>query len=327
MKMKEEYFAALSTILSPNAVLKEVNSRYGLAAFECRLWSMGLNDVYQIETSVKVYYLRISHANRFTREDYEEEIAVIIELQNESINTCNPLKQVDGTYLWEITALEGKRYAVLFDEVKQDSTMNLYYMGMLVANIHEVSDKKCFNVSRESFEYNQFIAHPLQVLCESKQLEVELIDEIESKAVKMWNCITNTIPKESPYYGYCHGDIHRGNLYFYQENPQVFDFDCMGYGYRAYELSVYLWDELSANDKFMNSKQWEDYLNGYDAVRKITNEERNSIFAFASLRQLWFMGLMIDTTKINNSWDGINHYFLEGQYHRFQFLYDLWNNQ
>ncbi|MBE5960527.1 MAG: hypothetical protein E7256_03940 [Lachnospiraceae bacterium] len=325
--MKTEYFDVLSTILSPKSLLEQVNSRYRLQGLECKLWSMGLNDVYQIQTSEEQYYLRVSHANRFSRKDYEEEITIILELQKRNINVCKPVKQKDDTYLWEITALEGKRYAVLFEKVKQDASRNLYEMGKIVAKIHEASDAACLKVSREPIEYNQLIQHPLQAVCESRQLEIEWIEDIKSKSIEMWKCITETIPKETPYYGYCHGDVHSGNLYFYKDRPQIFDFDCMGDAYRAYELAVYLWDESSINEQFINSDQWKEYISGYEAVRRLTKEERDSLPAFAALRQVWFMGLMVDTTKINNGWEGINRYFLEKQVRRFQFFYDLWKSQ
>lgn len=39
---------------------------------------------------------------------------------------------------------------------------------------------------------------------------------------------------ENPYYCFCHGDIHRGNVFFCDTTPRIFDFDCMGKGYRMY---------------------------------------------------------------------------------------------
>lgn len=43
---------------------------------------------------------------------------------------------------------------------------------------------------------------------------------------------------------------------------------------------------------------------------------------FAALRQLWFIGLIIDATKINNCWDGMNDKFFEMQLNRFKFWYE-----
>lgn len=96
----------------------------------------------------------------------------------------------------------------------------------------------------------------------------------------------------------------------------------MGEGYRAYDLCVYLWDETSVNEEFIITDEWKNFIKGYNDVRKLTDAEIISLPAFAALRQLWFIGLLIDATKINNCWDGINDYFFEVQINRFKFWYE-----
>ena len=56
-------------------------------------------------------------------------------------------------------------------------------------------------------------------------------------------------------------------------------------------------------------------------MRKPTNIEITYLPAFDALRQLWFIGLIIDATKINNCWSGINDY---EQLKRFRFWYEKW---
>lgn len=324
--MSSKYFPVQSTILLPDALLKEVNWRYGLKALKCRLWSNGLNDVYLVQEADRKYFLRTSHATRFSRKDYEEELNAILQLRARNVNTCIPVRQQDDTYIWEINAPEGKRYAILFEEVKRDTTESTYHIGKLAAELHRASDEFDFKISRNPLSFHQLIENPLKIIAESNLMKTDSLKFLEEASVQMWKDITDTIPETAPYYGYCHGDLHSGNVYCVNNIPQVFDFDCMGEGYRAYDLCVYLWDETSVKEEFILSDEWKNYIKGYNDVRELTNAEIFSLPAFAALRQLWFIGLIIDATKINNCWEGINDYFLEAQLNRFQFWYEKWKN-
>lgn len=324
--MDSKFFPTLSSILSPNALLKEVNLRYGLNALQCRLWSSGLNDVYLLQEAASKYFLRISHAMRFTKKDYEEELNVMLQLRARGINTCIPIKQTDETYIWGINAPEGKRYAVLFDEVKNDKIVTTYNMGKLAAEIHKASDDIMLKISRQPISHEQLITQPIKSIIETNSMNELDTQFIVESSTQMWNYLKSQIPDTAPYYGYCHGDMHSGNVYFYGSMPQIFDFDCMGIGYRAYDLCVYLWDETSVNEEFINSEEWKDYLRGYSEVRLLLKAEIIAIPAFAALRQLWFIGLLIDATNINNSWDGLDNSFFIEQLKRYIFWHNKWKN-
>lgn len=324
--MDVEIFPVQSSILSPDALLHEVNHRYGLKASICRLWSIGLNDVYLVQEKAIKYFLRISHAIRFTKKDYEEEINAILELREKDINTCIPVRMENNTYLWELNAPEGRRYAVLFHEVKDNKTVNTYNMGKMAAQIHKVSDELNIKCSRQPITKQQLIDQPLKRIKETNSMDKNETQFLEESSAQMWNDITSSIPNTAPYYGYCHGDMHSGNIYFKDNVPQIFDFDCMGMGYRAFDLCVYLWDETSVKEDFIQSAEWNEYLNGYKEIRMLSDDEIRLIPAFAALRQLWFLGLILDSTRINNSWDGIQERFFLRQRKRYQFWYEKWES-
>lgn len=321
--MELSYFPVQASIILPEALMEEVQKRYGIGILKCRLWSTGLNDIYLMESKELRYYLRISHAIRYKEKDYEEELDVIQQLRNEQITTCVPVLQRDQQILWSIEAPEGRRYAILWEEVKQDDSRDLCEMGKLVARIHQVSDQKKFTVTREPIMYDQLIQHPLQTIRDTEMVDPKKLESIEEAANDLWQRVLEQIPQEAPYYGFCHGDVHSGNLYFYQGKPQIFDFDCMGYGFRAYELAVYLWDEASVHDYYIESEEWNSYVKGYESIRGLAKAEKMMLPAFAAFRQLWFIAVIIDATKINNSWDGINQGFFDQQLERFQW----WLNQ
>ena len=86
-------------------------------------------------------------------------------------------------------------------------------------------------------------------------------------------------------HGYCHGDFHGGNARVDTDGTlRVFDFDCGGLGWRAYDLSVC---------RLFCAEQdaWETFCNGYEEVRAIPATTRTAIPWFVVARQLWRMGL------------------------------------
>lgn len=324
--MDNNLFPIQSSIFSPESLLSEITLRYELNILQCRLWSAGLNDVYLLQTTTHKYFLRISHTIRFSKHDYEEELNIILQLKAKGVHTCIPIKQLSETYIWEINAPEGKRYGILFQEVKNDKTASTYNMGKLAAQIHKESDTIKLKLSRPTISYEQLISQPLKSIIETNSMEETDTKFIEESSIHMWNEIISHIPNTAPYYGFCHGDMHSGNVYFVDYIPQIFDFDCMGIGYRVYDLCVYLWDQTSINEDFIHSEEWKNYLKGYSEIRTLSEIEIIALPALAALRQLWFIGLIINSTKINNSWDGLNEYFFKEQLRRYTFWYNKWKD-
>lgn len=325
--MKQKIFPVQASILNPQALQTLVSEKYGWRVTNCRVWSLGLNDVYQIQAE-QTYYLRISHVNRgFSRRDYEEELQAIEALRQNGVRTCIPLKTADQELLWEVNAPEGVRYAVVFEEVKNDSPVNFYETGKLAAQIHQNSDKLQLPASRMPLAYEQLIEIPLRRIHETPEILPDETAYYKKTSDEMWKSITDSLPLKSPYYGLCHGDLHYGNIYFSAGKPQVFDFDCMGYGYRAYDLSVLLWDETMGDRNFGDSGQWKEFIRGYQSIRPLSAAEQHSIFAFAALRQLWFVGLMIHTASINNGWEELNRRFFQEQFRQYQFWYEKWQEK
>jgi Ser/Thr protein kinase RdoA (MazF antagonist) len=163
--MNMVYFPVQSSMLDPKALLITLNSRYNIRFETCRLWSGGVNDVYILLTEIGILYLRVSHAKRFSRNDYAEELYIINTLYKNGVPACTPIVDKNNDYIWEINAPEGMRYAVLFNEAKcvvsGERLNQLYNFGVMSAKLHAVSDVQNFIVSREPITFHQLAEHPL----------------------------------------------------------------------------------------------------------------------------------------------------------------------
>lgn len=292
---------ACYTQFNPEVVGAYIKEVYGFKnSIECRLFSSGMNDVYWVKIGGKVFYYRISTSFDNRKQDYEEEIEAILLFARHDIGIVKPVIMTNQRYVSEFITPEGTCYGILFEELKDNpATGNEKFkrLGENLARIHQVSDEFLIALSRNELDFTALRDEPLN------KLEPYLKDIFDKESDYDYLCSTSQrlvefvqsrIKMERPYYGFCHGDLHVGNVRFNDNQPMIFDFDCMGYGFRAYDICVYAWNELYAQHKYLQSNEWKSFLAGYEQIRKLTDAEKDCIIAFIALRQLWLMGLHAD---------------------------------
>jgi len=92
---------------------------------------------------------------------------------------------------------------------------------------------------------------------------------------------------ESPYYGLCHGDAGSANAHVTADGRlTLFDFDMCGVGWRAYDIATFLIDEPESIAA--------SFLEGYTAVRALTDTELASLPLFQIVQSIWVLGLRAD---------------------------------
>jgi len=104
--------------------------------------------------------------------------------------------------------------------------------------------------------------------------------------------IESLLSQEAPLYGFCHGDHHGGNVHEDEQGTMaLFDFDCWAYGWRAYDVGVFLWSHAGAGwdpvTKGKTTRRWNAFLEGYEQVRSLTEAERAAAKLFVPIRHIW----------------------------------------
>lgn len=298
------------SILSCDALRKEVLSNYDLKQnYTLRFIRQGLNDTYKIETESNVYYLRICRYDWRTKEDIISEIKLINHLsKNRQISVADPIMKKDGDFITEINAPEGTRYAVLFNTAigKAAYSMDVKKscnFGKTLAMIHSESDK-LEKLDRLHIDLNHLLEEPLKRLKPFFDKNEEDFIYLESTALKLGEKINKLLTKEKSVYGICHGDFHQGNIFIdSSENPSVFDFDCFGYGWRAYDISVFLWHlwffkEINQKEKTQNLRLWNSFLKGYQEIRPLSKEEIKAASIFVPVRYIWLLGIHAQSCNV-----------------------------
>ena len=292
-------------LISLSETLAEI---YELSApLKCQFYRNGLNDTYKItDANGDIYYLRISLTEVHTTTDIEEEIAVILCCRRGNLNVVEPIACSDEKYVWEVIAPEGKRQAVLFREVinkpaqNPDSETMYRNLGSQIAGIHTVTQSMIKEMHRPLIDKTMLSERPLKLLKPYLHHRMADYDFMKRTNQVLWNYITENLSNDSSFYGVCHGDIQPGNYFFIDEDPFIFDFDCMGYGYYAYDLGVLLGNMTFMDNDIYKKPLWNWILDGYSSVRTLDPRENKSVYAFAALQMMRVLAYHVELTEQDN---------------------------
>lgn len=115
-----------------------------------------------------------------------------------------------------------------------------------------------------------------------EQLIEEIITELEGKKLD---------------FGFCHGDFHNFNMHINEGKLEIFDFDCCGYGYRAYDIAVFWWN-LKSNYPQAEKNCWPAFFDGYLSQKSLLKEDINSFPFFITARRIWLVGTMLNNDEV-----------------------------
>ncbi|MCQ6562801.1 phosphotransferase [Paenibacillus mendelii] len=223
---------------------------------------------------------------------------MLIHLKNDGIRVVEPVMRNDSSYILELNAIEGKRFGILFHAVEGEEGLPTDLIqerfGSYVAEIHNSLDKITSPINRWHLDTASFIDKSMAYLMRYSTMyafDYQFLFDVASETKKM---IETRFPKTMPEYGLCHGDLYSGNVRMDSSgNLTVFDFDLCGYGWRAYDISLFICSfglgvDAAAMD--IRERKKEVFLNGYLKNRNLSEVEIHSIYLFAPFRRLFNIG-------------------------------------
>lgn len=276
---------------SPSALLEELRKHYDLPTDAiCIFFKSGLNDIYKITAQNGTYFLRISLFDVYNTTQIKEEIDFILHLRSHDLAVVEPIQSKEQSYVLELTAPEGMRQAVLFRGIEQaptgDADTRMMNLGKLLAQVHTSSLSFKNDSSRPLINYKMLVEEPTLLLTPYLKHRPNDLEFLDKTAMALWAAVDSTLSKHSETIGFCHGDVQPNNYFFSSEHPILFDFDCMGVGYFAYDLGVML-ANLSFHDNDIYQKSfWFAVIEGYQSIRKLNDGEERAIYIFAALHLL-----------------------------------------
>jgi len=281
--------------LSSDSVHEIINSQYELEySISVRFYVLGLHDNYLIECGNKKYIFRIYRNNWRTEEEILFEVDLLSYLEKTSSNVAAPLKTKNSEVVSYIEAPEGIRAGVLFHYADgYPPSSNISYekcklLGISVAKIHENADGFNSKYKRETLDLPYLVDRSLKLI--SPFLNTRQIEYLGNIQETIYNNISHLSPDNSDF-GICTGDINLTNFHINKDNVIThFDFDQCGYGFRAFELGKFT---VCFRGDNLKAEKVRSFLNGYESVRKISEQEKMAIPYFEIVAIIWVMSIHV----------------------------------
>jgi Ser/Thr protein kinase RdoA (MazF antagonist) len=233
---KNPVFPVISSILSPASIALFVRENYALPAdSSCRLLKTGINHSYRIDSTKGSFVFRVYSYGWRTWEDIQEELKLLRYLNENGISVSYPIADSTNTFIQQIQAPEGNRFAVLFSYAKGKKILNYstethFEIGKMMAHMHRLTNNSV----------QSRITYTPEVLLDRS---IERIGQFLPNDSSEWQFLTETRPllkkilldtdKSRLRTGIVHLDIWFDNLNISDDNEiTLFDFDN---GYRSIE--------------------------------------------------------------------------------------------
>ena len=290
-------FPVIASTLSPEALMNAILPGFEVGAVtECKFFSGGFNDTYRTGTSDgRTYYLRAYRIQWRTLADIQYELDVLNHLKGKGFPAAKPVPYQDGRLFCAVPAPEGTRYLVLFTEAPgpeisydQEPEKVAQRYGQAVASMHNALDDFSSPYPRFHKDIEHVIDEPLRYvepfLAQRPHDWAYLRQFAETLRAQIL-----ALPAAELEQGVCHGDLQGYHANVAPDGTLTFfDFDCGGYGYRAYDLAVFLW---CCRLEDAVAVRWEPFLHAYQGTRSINGLDVQAVPLFVCARYLWHMGV------------------------------------
>lgn len=290
-------FPAIYSVLSPEAIISDVLPGFNIGAVrQCQFFTGGFNDTYQIQTTDNhTFYLRAYRIQWRTLADIQYELDVLNHLKLKGFPAARPVPHHTGEYFYTLQAPEGVRHLALFTEAPgseisydQNPQEMAQRYGLAMADMHNALDDFSSPHPRFHLDLEHFIEGPLRNIEPFLRKHPDDWRFIQTFAEDLRQQILS-LPAADLEQGFCHGDLQCYHANLSSDGTMTFfDFDCGGFGYRAYDLSVFLW--CSRLEEAVETR-WEPFLAAYRSRRAVQPLDLQAVPLFVCARYLWHIGV------------------------------------
>ncbi len=297
-------FPALHSVLDPAALAEWLRAEYALTNVTVTFLRRGLNDTYRVHgLPAGDAILRVYRRGWRTPVDVAWEDAFVGRAAAAGVCAARVVPFPDGTRVLTLDAPEGPRLAALFELIEgrrpQATPEDAARFGRAAAALHAAGEGLPA-AGRFPLDLTHLIGVPLTRVLPLLADEPELARELQAVAGRT-RAALDALQEQLTRVA-CHGDLHGGNALVDDSGElQLFDFDCGGPGFAAYDLAVYGWDHAlnSAPDDDTPWTLWAACVDAYRAARPLTAADEAALGLFGVARAVWFMGLYAD---LSDTW-------------------------
>ena len=233
------------------------------------------NTNYFTETEKGKFILTI-YEKRVEEKDLPFFISLMKNIYDKNFPSPEPIININGSYISEIS----KKKAAIISFIDGNTKKNLspdecYQVGTYAAKLHQITKK--LNIKRENkLSVNSWREIYNKVRKNCTKIDKNLPEIIE----KNLNDIEKNWPKNIPS-GIIHADLFPDNIFFKKNKLSgIIDYYFACHDFYAFEIAICLnalCFEGSKENLSFNVTKATKFINGYSSIRKLTDEEKNSL--------------------------------------------------
>lgn len=282
-------FPAQSSVLDEEALLHRVVCEYMIPApARCRFFSRGDSDVYRVFTAPGRFYLKVYRPPQ-TRERCEAEAEFVVALASRGVRVVRPIRREDGTYASVVTAPEGARPILLFEEAPGGRLFPLNMdvcrqLGSAIAQLHQAADDAGEDRRLPTAQSGPE-AQGLLPYAEDRMTahDYGCLERVNDRLQE----VLAGLPTDRPDFGLCHNDLVLSNVRRADDGHVVFfDFGNAAHTWRAFELATVYGTLDRPETSGHRERLWNAVLEGYAEVRPVPTTGREVLPYLRLLRKV-----------------------------------------
>jgi len=285
-------FPVQSSVLDEEVLFSEVVKDYSIPEpYTCRFLSRGDSDIYRVKTEGGNYYLKIYRPPKSIKLT-EAEARFVWALSEAGVPVVKPVHRIDGTFAFQLSAPEGNRPLLLYEEAppplppQLDEEMSAA-IGEKIAIFHSAADKFDTSFGLPEIEINSLLDDSINY---TRQFISEQEGEYFREVSKHLTVFFEKHACKTLEYGLCHGDLVLSNVRLTNEGViTLFDFGNSIKTWRAFELAVIYW---SLGHRYEKDREefWNAILRGYQSISPLPETLSEDLPFMLLLRQISFLG-------------------------------------
>lgn len=281
--------------LSSTSVGNLMAIHYGLSNINsCKFYVLGLHDNYLIETDELNYILRIYRNDWRSVEEVRFELELLTFLAAKNVSVAAPLCTKSAESCFFIDSPEGGRAVALFKYTdghapgSNISLENTELSGKTVASVHQATAGFETKYTRQVLDVPYLLDDSIRTI--EPFVGIDERNYLGSLQKRLKDALPS-LSRDEGVYGVCIGDVNANNFHINGNNDiTLFDFDQCGYGYRAFEIGKFI-SSIPALKNKRNIAQ--AFIDGYQQVRQLTQEEMIAIAYFEIISVIWVMAIHV----------------------------------
>ena len=257
--------------------LKDFFSKYNLGKLlNYRGIKEGIENTNYFTEAEKGKFILTIYEKRVEEKDLPFFISLMKNIYDKNFPSPEPIININGSYISEIS----KKKAAIISFIDGNAKKNLspdecYQVGTYAAKLHQITKK--LNIKRENkLSVNSWREIYNKVRKNCTKIDKNLPEIIE----KNLNDIEKNWPKNIPS-GIIHADLFPDNIFFKKNKLSgIIDYYFACHDFYAFEIAICLnalCFEGSKENLSFNVTKATKFINGYSSIRKLTDEEKNSL--------------------------------------------------